>query len=168
MKENWRSIFRVLDLDRDDMITEKDIDIFKNNFIRTYKLHGTIESGTVSNLLDDFMHCVVFRGLQSPEGVSESAFLRIYRQAYQLYRSAGVKRLHRCNEYLLSVIDRNSDGFLSFKELLDDFKAWNQNDTKLVQNMFQLMGPNKDKLVPVENFDSFYTELTMGRTNQQF
>ena len=168
MKENWRSVFKDFDLDRDKMITGKDIDILKQNFIRTYKLHSTTESVKVSSLLDNLMHCLVFRGLQSPEGVSESKFLRIYKQAYQLYRQAAVKRLHRCNGYLLSVIDRNKDGFLSFKELLDDYKAWNQGDIKHVQNMFQLMGPNEDNLVPVENFDNFYTELALGRSTQRF
>lgn len=87
MKENWRSIFKDLDLDRDEMITEKDIDVLKQNFIQTYELHGTIESVRVASLLDNFMHCIVFRGLQSAEGVSESKFLRIYSRAYQLYRS---------------------------------------------------------------------------------
>lgn len=37
-----------------------------------------------------------------------------------------------------------------------------------MQNMFQLMSPNEDNLVPVENVDNFYTELAMGRSNQQF
>lgn len=168
MEDKWKTLFKVFDLDHDQLITTKDFKILKGNFINVYNTFGSIDGDIVAKQIDKFLHCSVYDALHSTKGLSETQFVALYRQAFLKDKAAAAQRMRTCNSYLLSVIDRNKDGFLSFSELYEDFKAWNQGNKKLVQAMFQLMGPNKDNLVPVKNFDNFYTEFPFGKNRQLF
>ena len=168
MEDKWKTLFKVFDLDHNQLITRKDFKILKKNFISVYNLIGSIDADIAAKQIDKFLHCIVYDALHSTKGLSEAQFVALYKQAFLEDKAAAEQRMSTCNSYLLSVIDRNKDGFLSFSELYEDFKAWNQGDKKLVQAIFQLMGPNKDNLVPAGNFDNFYKEFPFGKNKQLF
>ena len=167
MAEKWRTLFKIFDQNHDGIITKDDFEVNKNNFIKVYKLQG-VEADNVKATLDKFWHCVVLHTHKSQPIIKEGRFVARYKKAYKTHRSAAVKRMHECNDHLLHVIDRDHDGFLSFDELFEDFRAWNQGIENLVRGMFNLMGPNDDNLVPNENFNKLYTEFPFGKNKELF
>ena len=150
------------------MITFRDIGILKVNLVRVYNLRDPGEYATVSNQIDKFMDCILFRELLSSSRISEAEFVTLLRDAYEADKMAFVKRIRTCDWLIESLNDRNTDGFLSFKEVVDAMKAWNQDNTELEHEIFQMMGPNENNLVPLEKVHDFFVELVPGENKETF
>ena len=168
LEQKWRTIFKRFDLDQDELITFRDIGILKVNLVRVYNLRDPGEYATVSNQIDKFMDCILFRALLSSGRISEAKFVRLFRDAYEADKMAFLKRIPTCHWLIESLYDRNTDGFLSFEEAVDAMKAWNQDNTELQHEIFQMMGPNENSLVPLEKVHDFFLELVSGENKETF
>ena len=167
MEEKWRTLFRMFDLTHDKMIARDDLDINKNIFINFYNLKGA-EADSVKSQLDKYWDGIVLHGLEAKPEISEDEFVANFKKSYETNKAQTAKLIHECNDNLLKVADRNNDGFISLEELFAVYKAWNLGNEKLVKVMFDMIGPNKDDLCPLESVSDFLTEFIIGDNKQKF
>ena len=167
LEEKWRTLFRMFDLTHDKKIARDDLDINKNIFINFYGLQGA-EAEAVRAQLDKYWDGIAFHGLEAKAEISEDEFVANLKKSYEADKAGTIKLIHECNDNWLKVADRNDDGFISMDELFAVYKAWNLGNENLVKIMFEMMGPDKDNLVPLGVVSDFFTEFFVGDNKDKY
>lgn len=167
MKEKWSFFFRSYDINHDKLITREDFGVFRNNFVRYYRVCDSGEADLISGQLERFFNCITFNTLNTNQSLSKDRFIDLYEQRFSMSKEEAKQDIVGC-AYIVNAIDRNGDCFISFEEFFRICKSWGKNKKEFAQTLFNLIGPNDENLVPRLRYLKFFGELTMGTNKEKF
>lgn len=166
MEAKWRIVFKLLDIDKDGVVTARDRDTCKNYFSDL----SPPDCVQMSANLDKFWDNLLFPG-ESPDWsleISEDLFLSRFQKVFTNDKSAATQRVSDALNNLLSAADVNKDGIFTFVKFFKFHEGFNLGHEVIVRTTFNLIGPSSDDNCTFEQVHAFYVELFIGEDRDKF
>jgi len=163
MKTKWQIAFKLLDFNKDGVLSSADRDECKESFQKIYQPSGPGMNKMMSNL-DDFWEKSLF--LNNPVDWSKSLtltdFMTSRRKLYNEDKAAIRDIVKAATIKLVEAADTDGKGKFSFEDFKKLHVAANQTDELFIKAMYDVIGYDADGVIASESIEEFYTELTMG------
>ncbi|KAL4241040.1 hypothetical protein ACF0H5_001818 [Mactra antiquata] len=166
MEEKWRIVFKLVDINKDGVVSSADRDSCKTNFSALC----TSNTDQLCADLDQFWNNVVF-----PDGspdwsvhISEDQFAERFWKSFSGDKDTTVSRVSEALKCLLKAADLNKDGIFTFDKFLKFHQAFNLGHEVVVRTTFNLIGPSPDDTCTFDQVHGFYVELFVGEDKDKF
>ncbi|KAH3863701.1 uncharacterized protein LOC127866625 isoform X2 [Dreissena polymorpha] len=163
MLQKWTIAFKLLDFNKNDVLSIDDREACKRSFREIYQPDDT-HSPVMMSHIDNFWAKSMFL-TNEPDWskiIQLDDFISSRRKAYEQDGKAVRNTIHQATMSFISAGDISGTGRLSFDEFKKLHEALNQKDEKFIKIMFDAIGPDADGRVSNVQISDFYTELTMG------
>ncbi|KAL4239475.1 hypothetical protein ACF0H5_000290 [Mactra antiquata] len=162
MLEKWAVAFKLLDFNKDGVISKLDRDACKQSFATVYKSISD-ESDTMFAELDSFWNKSVFlKGeVDWSKSFSPEDSLKTRQESYGTDPSGTLDVVREAMTHLVRAADVQGNKKFNLEEFKRLHEAFNLTDENLVLGLFKMMGV-VDGYCSSESVIEFYTELTMG------
>lgn len=163
MSEKWTIAFKLLDFNKDGVISVADMDDCKKSFLEVYKLPEG-QSDSMQMELCHFWDKSIFLTDEPDWGKTFTLddVLKSREEAYARDPAVTKATVHESMMHLVQAADTNKAGSFSYEEFQRLHFAFNIKDENLVKGLFEIIGANDDGRCSLESVAGFYTELTMG------
>ena len=159
LEDKWYTFFKLFDLDHNKILNENDVNIQWNVLKSIYDMEEP-EANRLRGQLLMFWKCL-FPGLQN--GISIVDFMANVAESKDLK-----KRIPKCLDFYVDIIDHNKDGYISLLEFGAHLKSFNLGNEILVQKRFETICGEQVQRCPVEKFSYAWAELFVGKDSNKY
>ena len=144
LERKWQMIFRMLDANKDKVMSSADEVLMTDLFVKYFGLKGQMiepvrrSISLVWRLL--LLHTTATTGKSAQ--MTELEFIRQMWSSYTLRRKMLFTTIMKITDLLLFAADNNKDGYISFPEWAVLFKVLGCHDERAAHFLFQYTGPN--------------------------
>lgn len=167
MEEKWRIVFKLMDIDKDGLVTAQD-----KEFCKTVFSGLCSENGSTSQLsdLDNYWDNMVFQGETPDWGqeISEELFLRQFTRVFTSDKEAAFKRVNEAVKHLLTAADLDGSRVFTFDKFFKFHEAFNLAHEIIVRTTFNLIGPDPEDTCTFDQMHAFYVELFIGEDKTKY
>jgi Ca2+-binding EF-hand superfamily protein len=166
MEEKWRIVFKLIDIDKNGLVTVKDRDDCKNNFSNL----SPQDCVQLSAHLDQFWDNLIFHG-ESPDWsqeINEDEFVSRFKDVYLKDKATVQQRVGDALNNLLHAADLNKNGVFTFEKFFKFHEAFNLGHDVVVRTTFDLVRPSSDDTCTFGMVYDFYVELFIGEDKEKF
>ncbi|XP_052820797.1 uncharacterized protein LOC128246566 isoform X2 [Mya arenaria] len=168
MTQKWQIAFKLLDFNKDGVLSVADKDACKEAFKAIFK-PDEAQAGNMMQELDAFWKKSLF--LDGPEDWSRSLnlddFISSRRALFSSDRAAIHGIVKQATTHLVIASDVTRKGKFNYDEFKNLHMAAGQTDKKFIKTMYDTIESDADGNVPAEKIEEFYTELTMGSDQEK-
>ena len=169
MKKKWSSFFKLMDIDKDGILSSKDRDACLKGFSDIYKPEGESAMRLQSDL-DAHWNNLLFPG-QAPDWsqqITEDQFVANMASLFENNKQSVTERVSTALKHLLSAADHDKNGIFTFDKFLKFHTAFNISHEDVVRITFDLIGPNPDDTCTFDEVHGFYVELFVGENKEKY
>lgn len=167
MEEKWRIVFKLMDINKDGVVSLQDKDFCKNVFSNLCSAGGS--TSQLSDL-DIYWDTLAFPGETPDWGqeISEDQFVQRFTRAFTTDKSSAVKRINEAIKHLLTAADLDGSKSFTFDKFFKFHEAFNLAHEIIVRTTFNLIGPGTDDTCTFDQMHAFYVELFIGEDQSKF
>ncbi|CAC5424797.1 Sarcoplasmic calcium-binding protein [Mytilus coruscus] len=156
LKKKWALWYRSLDVNHDGSVSFDDVKECQRKFVELNQL----TSEKIEQIRADVEKWWTTFILPSKDAtVTMENFLEKLAEEYKSDKGAFVQKMNTCFSTILNVFDTNADREISVEELIISFKAFGQDNEKLIRQNFVLMEP-KNETVPLQQVVNAWVQFT--------
>lgn len=166
MEEKWRNVFKLVDIDKDGVVSAKDRDVCKNKF----QSFAPQDSVQICANLDDFWDKLIFQG-ETPnwdQEITEDQFVAKLKDAFVKDKAGTRNRISDALKSLLTTADLDKSGIFTFEKFFRFHEAFNIGHDVIVRTTFTFIGPDGNDTCTFEQVHGFYHELFIGENKENF
>ncbi|XP_052068777.1 sarcoplasmic calcium-binding protein-like [Mytilus californianus] len=119
LMKKWTRLYKTFDLNKDDVLTVDDANLFSDRFIESNKLKGEQATEFKTKFLNWFRDFL----LKGEEKMTEDGFVKKMREEYQKDGKEFEKSVRKDMSVLVSITDVNKDNMISKEEVREALKA---------------------------------------------
>ncbi|XP_052820792.1 uncharacterized protein LOC128246566 isoform X1 [Mya arenaria] len=168
MTQKWQIAFKLLDFNKDGVLSVADKDACKEAFKAIFK-PDEAQTGNMMQELDAFWGKSLF--LDGPEDWSRSLtlddFIASRRSLFSSDRGIIHEIVKGATTHLVKAAKVTGKRTFSFDEFNNLHMAAGQTDENFIKTIYDTIGADADGNIPAEKIEEFYTELTMGSDQEK-
>lgn len=169
MEQKWRIVFKLMDIDKDGVLSVKDRDACLAGFTEIYKPEGASAVKLKADL-DEHWNNLLFPG-QTPDWsqqTNEDQFVANMASLFQNDKQNLIEKMSSAFGHLLSAADNDKSGVFTFDKFFKFHVAFNLAHEAIVRTTFNLIGPSADDACTFDQVHGFYVELFVGENKEKF